>query len=78
MNVLKHISLPVFIASLVLGLLFLYFIGTDEKVIYVYPSPENCGKTQYEDKAGNCFKYNSTEIKCPSDTSLIKTIPMQN
>ena len=78
MNSLKYISLPVFIVSLIIGLFFIYFFGIEKKPVYVYPSPENSGKIQYEDNAGNCFMYESTETECPTDSSLIKNIPIQN
>jgi hypothetical protein len=32
---------------------------------------------EYIDKANNCFKFDATEVKCPSDKSLIKNIPIQ-
>ena len=78
MNSLKYISLPVFIVSLIIGLLYIYFIENETKTVYVYPSPENCGKTQYEDNAGNCFMYEAGEVTCPTNNSLIKKIPVQN
>ena len=77
MNSLKYISIPVFVISLIVGLLYIYFFGVDKKTVYVYPSLENSNKTQYEDNAGNCFMYKSTEVKCPLDNSLIKKIPVQ-
>ena len=72
-----YISLPVFIISFSLGLFMVYIMGSDLKPIYVYPTPENSGRIQYKDKADNCFVFNAQEVECPTDPSLISTIPIQ-
>lgn len=74
---LKYISIKVFILSLSLGLLFAYLSTPAPTIIHVYPTPDNVDQLEYIDKANNCFKFKSTEVKCPSDKSLIKNIPIQ-
>ena len=74
----KYIDLKIFIISLALGLLFVYLWRPKEKVIYVYPTPDNVDKLVYKDKVDNCFKFTAHEVKCPSDTNKIKDIPLQN
>ena len=73
----QYISLPIFIISLAIGLFFVYIMGPDMKTIYVYPNPDNVGKVQYKDRADNCFQYQSDEVKCPTNPSLIKSTPIQ-
>ncbi len=74
----KYISLPVFIVSFAIGIFFVYIFGSDMKTIYVYPTPDNVGKILLKDHADNCFSMNSIEMKCPSDESLIREIPIQS
>ena len=73
----KYISFKVFLVSLSIGLLFAYLSTPPPTIIYVYPTPDNVNQMEYVDKADNCFKFEATEIKCPSDRSLIKKIPIQ-
>ena len=43
----------------------------------MYPTPENVNKLQFKDKTNNCYHFKATEVKCPTDTSQIHTIPLQ-
>jgi hypothetical protein len=74
----KYISVKVFLLSLSLGLLFAYLSTPPPTIIHVYPTPDNANEMEYIDKANNCFKFDAKEVKCPSDVSLIKKIPLQN
>jgi hypothetical protein len=72
----KFISLKVFIISFLIGLLFVYMIGSENKKIIVYPTPQNISKIQYKDAAENCFSFVSKEVPCP-ENGLFSTIPIQ-
>jgi hypothetical protein len=72
-----YISLPIFLTSFAIGLFFVYVIGPESKTIYIYPSPENYMKTQYKDKADQCFQFKPVETQCPINPLSIKSIPIQ-
>jgi len=73
----NYISFPIFFVSLAIGLFFVYLLGPNKKTIYIYPSPENVDKILFKDKADNCFSFEQEEVDCPTDTSKISTIPIQ-
>jgi len=75
--IFNYISFPAFIISFAIGIFFIYVLGPDIKTIYVYPTPENVDKILFKDNAENCFYFEQTETKCPSDNSLISKIPIQ-
>jgi hypothetical protein len=75
--ILNYISFPVFLISFAIGLFFVYILGPEMKVIYIYPSPETINKVLFKDKADNCFYFEQQEVKCPKNESEIATIPMQ-
>jgi hypothetical protein len=72
----QYISLKVFIISFLIGLFFVYMMGTENKKVIVYPTPQNISKIQYKDVADNCFSYVSKEVPCP-ENGLFSTIPVQ-
>ena len=77
-NLTKLFSLPIFIISFILGLIFINLSDKPSKIIHVYPTPDNVHKFEYKDKAENCFEYEATVVNCPSDIKKIKVIPIQN
>jgi len=74
---LNYISLPIFLISFAIGLLFIYLMGPEMKTIYIYPSPENVDKVLFKDKAENCFYFEEENVECPKDEKLISKIPIQ-
>jgi len=76
--ILNYISLPIFLVSFAIGLLFMYLMGPEMKTIYIYPSPENVDKVLFKDKADNCFYFEEENVKCPKDENLISKIPIQS
>jgi len=75
--IFNYISIPIFLVSFIIGLLFIYILGPEMKTIYIYPSPENVDKVLFKDKAENCFYFEEESIECPNDENLISKIPMQ-
>jgi hypothetical protein len=75
--IFNYISLPVFLISFAIGILFVYIIGPEMKSIYIYPTPENVDKVLFKDKAENCFYFEEEYVECPKDENLISKIPIQ-
>ena len=63
-----------FLSSLAIGLFLNYILSPEQKVIYVYPTPENSNKILYKDQVDNCYKSKPTIVKCNNDA---KSIPAQ-
>ena len=72
----KFINPYVFIISFGIAIIIVYIVHPDPTVIYKYPNPENAGNLTYQDENKNCYKYESTEVKCPSDPNLIIDHPL--
>lgn len=75
--IFNYISLPAFLISFAIGLLFIYIMGPEMKTIYIYPSPENVDKVLFKDKAENCFYFEEQNIECPKDKNILSKIPIQ-
>ncbi len=75
-NFFKILNVKVFLISLLIGLIFIYF-NDDRKKISVYPTPSNINSVQFKDKADNCFEYSMEKVNCPSSKSKINNIPVQ-
>jgi hypothetical protein len=75
--IFNYISLPAFLISFAIGLLFIYIMGPEMKTIYIYPSPENVDKVLFKDKAENCFYFEEQNTECPKDKNILSKIPIQ-
>jgi len=73
----RFISLPIFLASLAIGLLYVYLSPAGRTEVVVYPTPDNRDEFVFEDSVSNCFDFEQYEVACPSDRSKIKSIPFQ-
>jgi hypothetical protein len=74
MKVFKYINISVFFVSLAFGI-FAVYITTNDRVIYVYPTPENIDQLLYRDKTDACFKFEKKETKCPEKSSIFSIYP---
>lgn len=73
---MKFFHAPTFISFLALGMFLVYISGPDSQIIYVYPTPDNINKLQYQDKSGTCHNFSSKEVECPEDTKNIINYPV--
>ena len=73
----KFFNGKAFIVSLAIGIFFVYISEPENKVLLIYPNPDNVNKYLFKDKTDTCYKYKSSEIKCPERKSLIMKYPIQ-
>jgi len=73
----KYISIPIFLSSFIVGLVFIFFLGPDSKTIYKYPSPTNYKDILYKDKVDQCYQFTPKKINCPINPLAVKTVPIQ-
>ena len=66
-SISKFIHLPIFLASLAIGIFFVYVFDSDKKIIYVYPKPDNSDSIQYRDSTGTCFAVKEKTTACPKN-----------
>ena len=78
MNINKYIDIKYFIISFAIGLFFVYILGPEKKVIYIFPNLNNINDFIVKDKTNNCFQYTAEEITCPLNPFLVKETPIQD
>lgn len=78
MGFFKYINIPVFVVSLILGIIAVYYTVPDTRTVYVYPTPENVNMLQYKDKTDSCFAFQQKEVPCPKNHDEIAKIPVQS
>jgi len=74
---MQSISIPLFIVSFLIGMVYIYLSNPPTRTITIYPTIDNLGKFQYKDRADNCFAFIPNEKKCPFMSNSIKKIPIQ-
>ena len=74
---MKYFSPVHFIASLALGLFFVYITAPPPNIIVVYPNPHNYNQYQYQDNASNCFVIKQHETSCHQKSDNIFEVPIQ-
>lgn len=58
------ITLFYFILSLFIGIMILYVIHPEPKVIVKYPTIDNSENNIYKDDKGVCYSYTKEEVNC--------------
>lgn len=71
------IDTKVFLISFAIGIFFAYITDPQQKVIHIYPSPDNANKFVYKDSAGSCFKFAYESVNCPLDAKKMGNVPSQ-
>jgi hypothetical protein len=73
----KFVNIYVFLISFAIGMFVVYTTVSDQRKIYIYPTPENVDLIQYRDKTNSCFEFKQNQVACPKNANQIATIPAQ-
>ena len=60
------LNLKVFLIAFFVGISMCYFLTPLPVVVYKFPSPFKKSEV-YEDRAGSCYEYQSTQVPCDPD-----------
>ena len=63
----------IFFVSFAVGMFLVYISPMEYKTVLVYPTPNNVREIQYKDSSGQCFQFESSEVKCTGDAHKIPT-----
>ena len=77
MGLFNYVNMPLFIISLIIGFFAVYITLPDQRIVYVYPTPENIELLQYKDKTDTCFSFTQEKVNCPKDEKKITVLPSQ-
>ena len=69
--IFNFIKFRYFFISFAIGILYIYLTDDFNKVIIMYPTPENINKYTYVDKSNKCFNYKLKETTCHKDSIKI-------
>jgi hypothetical protein len=78
LNIFKYINVKIFLVSLAIGIFMVYVTMSNDRKIYVYPTPENIDILQYRDITDSCFQFEQKEVTCPKNEKDISKIPIQS
>jgi hypothetical protein len=53
--------------------MYIYISTPMPNIIYKYPTPETSDNLIYQKHSGECYKYNSNVVPCPSNPKVILT-----
>jgi hypothetical protein len=78
LNIFKYVNVKIFLVSLAIGIFMVYVTMSNDRKIYVYPTPENIDILQYRDITDTCFQFEQKEVACPKNEKDISKIPIQS
>jgi hypothetical protein len=70
-SISKYINIYVFTISLAVGIFFVSVLDSNQRVIYVYPRPDNADVIQYKDITGTCYVPRQKNLSCPNNPTHV-------
>ena len=71
MGIFNKTNLNIFLISFIISIMYIYISTPMPNIIYKYPTPETSDNLIYQKHNGECYKYNSNVVPCPSNPKVI-------
>lgn len=74
MAIFDFIDPFIFMLALAIGVMFTYIFQEEPTIVFKHPSPDNINNTVYTNSEGSCYRYEMSNVDCPSDD--VVTLPV--
>lgn len=61
-----YVKIHWFIFSFCFGILYIYVMKPERKIVYRFPNPNNIDSLVYKDNSDNCYKFKFEQKNCDS------------
>jgi hypothetical protein len=73
---IQHIQVIPLLCGLIIGIIVIFCVHPEKKIVYTYPTPDTAKKIIYKDKNDVCYQYDVSAVDCDQNESRLKPFPL--